>query len=43
MYAVCVLRMHIKGKKGSANKQRYKKRKEHTKKCSEKVTKKTGK
>jgi hypothetical protein len=27
MYAVCVLRMHIKGKKVSANKQRYKKKK----------------
>jgi hypothetical protein len=27
MYVVCVLRMHIRGKKGSGNKQTYKRNK----------------
>jgi len=40
---ICVLGMHIRGRKGSGNKQRYKKRKKHTKNEVKKVTKKTGK
>jgi hypothetical protein len=39
---MCVLGMNIRGKKGSGNIQRYK-RKGHTKNEVKKVTKKTGK